>query len=84
MEDDRWAERGKFDRQQDGWQMTAEWGGVSMTAGRKGENLTAISVNIGFETSFKSLPLDPPVLGLNLQIQIIYFPVFKHIHRLIV
>ena len=49
MEDDRWAERGKFDRQQDGWQMTAEWGGVRMTAGRKGENLTAISVNIGLK-----------------------------------
>ena len=28
VEDDRWAERGEFDRQQDGCKMTAGWGGV--------------------------------------------------------
>ena len=32
--DDRWALRGEFDLQQDGWKKTAGWGGVRMTAGR--------------------------------------------------
>ena len=32
MEDDRWEDRGEFDRQQDGWKMTAGWVGVRFSA----------------------------------------------------
>ena len=46
--DDRWVERGEFDRQQDGWKMTAGWGGVS---------LTASSVSAYQETSYNRLQL---------------------------
>ena len=43
MEDDHWAERGEFDRQQDMWKMTAGWGrgkvghqvGWRITAGQR-------------------------------------------------
>ena len=44
VEDDRWAEGGEYNRQQ-------VW---RMTAGRKGESLTASSVKAYRETSFKS------------------------------
>ena len=33
VEDDCWAERGKFDHEQDVWKMNVGWGGVRMTAG---------------------------------------------------
>ena len=32
MEDDRWAGRGKYDRQQEGQRMTTGWGGARLTA----------------------------------------------------
>ena len=34
-EDDSWVEKVEFDRQQ-GWRMTAGWGGVNLTASRGG------------------------------------------------
>ena len=37
MEDDCWAERGEFDRQQDGWKMTAGWGGVRLATSKEDE-----------------------------------------------
>ena len=40
-EDGHWAERGEFDRQQDGWKMTSGWRRVRMTTGRRGESLIA-------------------------------------------
>ena len=40
MEDDRGAEKGELDRRQEGWKMTAEWGGeVSLAARRDGSGL---------------------------------------------
>ena len=32
MEDDRWVRRREFDRKQEGWKMTAGWGGVRFAA----------------------------------------------------
>ena len=37
VKDNRWVERGEFDRQQDGWRMTAGWGGMWLAANRGGD-----------------------------------------------